>query len=363
MLLKHFYALIMAGGGGTRLWPLSRQIRPKQMLPLIEEEQTMFQMTVRRLPPLLPPERVFVITGQDQVDALRADVPEVPAENFIVEPFGRDSGPAAGLGILAIAERDPDAIVAVLSADHHIAQTERFRAVLHSAAELAQRNMIVTLGIPAYRPATDFGYIRRGEFLERLHGFDCFHAEQFTEKPDRERAMKFLKSGLYNWNSGMFILGAHDVLEEYRRQQPEMYDLLMQIRPLLGASDFTAQITPYWEKMPKLSIDYAIMEGATNIAVIPVDIGWSDVGTWGMLFDVLEGDENGNIIRGAGNGHILLDTVQTLVVSNRMVVTIGLEDLVVVDTDDVLLVCHRDHAQDVRKVVKQLRDQGKDSYL
>lgn len=360
--MQHFYALIMAGGGGTRLWPLSRQSRPKQMLALIDE-QTLFQATVRRLQPLLGPERVFVITGQDHVAALRESTPDVPPEHFIVEPFGRDSGPAAGLGTLAIAERDPDAVIAVLTSDHHIAQDERFRAALQTAAGLAKRNLIITLGITPSHPSTGFGYIRRGAFLERRHGFDCFQAANFTEKPDLAQAIEFLNSGLYSWNSGMFIWSARRVLAEYERQQPQMHALLAEMRPWLGTPDFTRQIAPLWEQMPKLSVDYAIMEGAPDVAVIPVDIGWSDVGSWNMLFDVLESDADGNIVRGEGTDHLQVDTAQTLIVSERMVVTIGVQDLVVVDTDDVLLVCHRDRAQDVRQIVNQLRAQGKDEYL
>ncbi len=359
----HFYALIMAGGGGTRLWPLSRKSRPKQMLPLIDGQQSMFQMTVQRLQPLLDPTRVFVITGQDQVEALQADVPDIPAENFIIEPFGRDSGPAAALGSMVIAARDPDAVVAILPADHFIARTERFRQVLKTAAELAAQRMAVTLGISPSRPATEFGYIKRGELLDVRNGFECYKADSFTEKPDLETAIRFLSSGLYSWNSGMFIWSVQHLIAEFERQQPVMYDLLAQIRPLINAPDFTRQLTPYWERMPKLSLDYAIMEGAPDVAVIPVDLGWSDVGSWDMLFDVLEGDANGNVTHGKHESHIQIDTTDTMIVSDRMVVTIGVKDLVIVDTEDAILVCHRDRAQDVREVVRQLREKGAHAYL
>lgn len=363
-LHNHYYALIMAGGGGTRLWPLSRKSHPKQMLPLIDDQQSMFQLTVRRLQPLLPPERIYVVTGPEMAPKLQADVPEIPLENYVIEPFGRNSGPAAALGTVVITERDPDAVIAALSADHHIANTERFREVLAAAAELAaSQTMIVTLGVSPSRPAIEFGYIKRGQPLGRVGGFDCYRADGFSEKPGIETALRFVSSGLYSWNSGMFIWTGRHIMEEFARQRPDIYNLIEQARQYLGSKDFTARLTPLWEQMPNISLDYAIMEKASAIAVIPVDIGWSDVGSWELLYEILAADRNGNVTRGQGKGHIQIDTANTLIISNRLVVTIGVEDLVVVDTDDVVLVCHRNRAQDVREVVQQLRDKGADAYL
>ena len=362
-LSEHYYALIMAGGGGTRLWPLSRQSRPKQMLRLVSDE-TMFQLSVRRLQPLLTPDHVFVITGQDQVATLHAQTPEVPLENFIVEPFGRDSGPAAALGNLVIHEHDPQAIVATLSSDHYIGDTACFREVLTAAAVLAEEDMFVTLGITASRPAIQFGYIRRGDLLGKRNGFECFKAVDFTEKPDEARATEFLASGLYSWNSGMFIWKAARVLAEFEKQQPAIYRLLDQICANIGAADFTERITPLWEQMPRISVDYAIMEHSPAIAVIPADIDWSDIGSWDMLLHLLEGDTAGNVVVGKAPELIQIDSANTLVAGDqRLIVTIGIDDLVVVDTDDVILVCHRDRAQDVREVVRRLREQHADRYL
>jgi len=362
-LSEHYYALIMAGGGGTRLWPLSRQARPKQMLRLVGDE-TMFQISVRRLQPLLAPDHVYIITGQDQVADLHAQTPEVPLENFIVEPFGRDSGPAAGLGNLVIYERDPEAIVATLSSDHYIGHPDRFREVLIAAADLAREDMFVTLGITASRPAIQFGYIRRGESLGKRNGFEGFKAVDFTEKPDLEHATRFVESGLYSWNSGMFIWKAARVLAEFERQQPAIYRLLNQIRAHLGAANFTAAITPHWERMPRISVDYAIMEHSPTIAVIPADIDWSDIGSWDMLMHLLDCDTAGNVVVGDVPELIQIDSAHTLVAGDRrLIVTIGVDDLVVVDTDDVVLVCHRDRSQEVREVVRRLREQNADRYL
>ena len=358
--MDNLYALIMAGGGGTRLWPLSRQARPKQMLPLVEE-RTMFQVSVERLAPLLPPERVLIVTGRDQVDELRRSVPQVPAENFIVEPFMRNNGPAVGLATVHIQRRFPEAVVAVLTADHHIADKARFRRVLVAAGELAMQDYIVTLGIYPSFPAIGYGYIRHGEPLSLIDSFQTYRAAGFTEKPDLPTAVRFLDEGLYSWNSGMFIYKASRILDEYARQQPKMYQLLQDIANAVGHDDYQDVLDRAWPEMPKLSVDYAIMEGAEDMAVIPVDMGWSDIGSWATLFEVLDGDQNGNVLR--GKGHITIDTTDSLIFSPRRVVTIGLEDIVIVDTDDVLLVSRRERAHEVRSVVEQLRATGDEDLL
>lgn len=354
--MSKLYVLIMAGGGGTRLWPLSRQDRPKQALPLTEE-RTMFQVTVERLNGLVPPERMFVVTGRDMADMLRDSTPQIPSENFILEPSGRDSGPAAGLGLFHIAKYDPTAIVAILSADHHIAEEAKFRDALHCAAQYAEQDFIVTLGIEPTYPATSFGYVKRGEELgfEKFPSGAEFHinrAEGFTEKPDAATAAVFLTSGKYCWNAGMFILKVQQGMKEFARQQPDMYAILKRV------TDYPDELERQWVGMKKLSIDYAIMEGATQIAVIPVTIGWSDVGTWSTLFEVLSQDEHGNATRSSSDGHIRIDTTRTLIVSDRLVVTIGIEDLVIVDSEDAILVCRRDRAQDVKDVVRQLKERS-----
>jgi mannose-1-phosphate guanylyltransferase len=360
--MDHLYALIMAGGGGTRLWPLSRKTRPKQMLPLVEE-RTMFEISVERLQPLFPPEHIFVVAGRDHANNLRTLTPELPAENFIGEPFGQDTGPAAGLGIVHIRHRDPEAVIAIVTADQHIANKEKFRRVLAVSAELAHQGHIVTLGISPSFPSTGFGYIKRGEPLAEIDNFQAYHAAGFTEKPDPDTAIHFMATGLYSWNSGMFIFKADQMLAEFERQQPAMYAILEEIALTIGHDDYATTLDRLWPNIKKLSIDYAVMEDAKNVVVIPTDIGWSDVGSWATLLEVLDGDLNGNVARGKGRGHVKIDTKETLIVSDRMVVTIGIEDIVIVDTDDVLLVCHRDRSQDVRQVVSQLKQSGADIYL
>jgi mannose-1-phosphate guanylyltransferase len=362
-MTQHYYALILAGGGGTRLWPMSRKDTPKQMLPLITEA-SLFQTSVERLEPLFKPENIFVVTGQNYVDSLRESTPHVPAQNFIVEPFGRDNAAATALGLATIEKHDPEAVVAILTADHHIAREDTFRDVLEGAYEIAQQGSIVTLGISPSFPATGFGYIQQGRRLGTAKGFIYHEATRFTEKPDIVRATQFLASRQYSWNSGMFIWHVKTALAEFERQQPKIFSLMRDIQDAIGTPDYGPCLVDAWNQMPKKSIDYAIMEGAKNMTVVPIDIGWSDVGSWASLFDVLPQDGFGNCSKGrSSENRVILDTRDTLVVSDRLTVTIGVENLVVVETEDVLLICHKDRTQDIKKIVDYLREQGNDAYL
>lgn len=362
-MTDNYYALILAGGGGTRLWPLSRRDRPKQLLQLIDD-RSMFQLSVDRLAPLFPPERIYIVTGAGYVEPMREQTPQIPAGNFIVEPSGRDSAPAAALGAAVIHQRDPQAVIAQLAVDHHIGKPQTFLDLLRTAGEMAGRGYIVTLGIAPSYPATGFGYIRQGEAIAAVNGFTCYHTRGFTEKPDEATAQGFIASGEYSWNSGMFIWTAARAMAEFQSQQPAMYDLLTRIAASVDTSRFDDQLREIWPQMPKISIDYAVMENAAKMAVIPADVAWNDVGSWEALFEVHPADESGNLSRGAGDDRrVLVDTQNTLAVSGRMVVTIGVEDLIIVDTDDVLLVCHRERSQEIREIVNRLRDTGRDEYL
>lgn len=360
--MENYYALIMAGGGGTRLWPMSRNETPKQFLPLVEEH-SMFRTSVDRLGPLFPPERIYIIAARKYIDILRTEAPHIPEENFIAEPSGRDTTPAISLAVAIIHKRDPHAIVAVLTSDHHIARKSTFLDVLAAAYTLADRDHIVTLGISPSYPATGFGYIRQGELLDTIDGFQCFNSQGFTEKPNLITATGFVASGEYSWNSGMFIWKTARAIEEIARQQPEIYDLLLQFQAVADTPLFEDVLDTVWPQMPRISVDFAIMEGARKLAVIPVDIGWSDVGSWRSLFDVLAQDKFGNCFKGKMPERVILDTNNTMVYSDRLTVTIGIADLIVVDTEDVLLICHRDRSQDVREVVEYLRAQNREEYL
>lgn len=351
--MEHYYALIMAGGGGTRLWPMSRQDTPKQLLPLVEDT-SMFKTSVDRLAPLFTPDRIYVVTGRKFVESLRTNAPEIPAENFIVEPYGKNTAPAAALGVAVIQKRDPEATVAILTADHHIAKKDKFREVLTAAYQLAQKGYIATLGISPSYPATGFGYIEQGGELESIDGYPAYTTTGFTEKPNIVTATSFLASGNYTWNSGMFIWKAEQAMYEFKRQQPDMYESFVELSDLIDTNEFEARLVEVWETLKDISIDYAVMEGAEKMAVFPVDIGWNDVGSWVSMFDVLKLDKFGNAIKSRQPERVLLDTRNSLVYSDKLVVTIGIEDIIVIETPDALMICHRERTQDVKEVVNHL---------
>jgi mannose-1-phosphate guanylyltransferase len=358
--MSSYYALIMAGGGGTRLWPLSRRARPKQALTLVGE-RTMFEHAVDRIASLFQPEEIFVVTGEEHLESLLLQAPELPRANFLLEPVGQGTAPAIGLGAVHLRRRDPQAVMVVLTADHFIRDVERFRRVLTAAAQVAEKGHLVTLGITPSFPSTGFGYIQQGEQLYEVDGFAVFRALRFTEKPSPETAFQMVESGLYTWNSGMFIWRVDRIMEEFARQMPDLYDVLMQIDAVLGTPAYEPTLRRLWPELSPQSIDYGVMEGARDVVVIPVDIGWSDVGNWSSMREILPADADGNVVVGE---HVGLETRNTIVFGGRrLIATIGLEDMIIVDTDDALLICPVDREQDVREMVRQLREMGRKEVL
>ena len=355
-----FYPVIMAGGTGTRLWPLSRRQFPKQALN-IDGQQTLIQHAVNRLKPEFPPDQVFIVTREEHVAPLSAQVPDIPMENFIVEPEGRGTAPAIGLAAVTLQRREPDSVMAVLTADHLIKKARKFRQILLAAEHIAREGYLVTLGIKPSFPSTGFGYIEQGDALSRVASYDVFQAKRFVEKPDSETARQMYDSGQYSWNSGMFIWQVKQILAEFRRQMPDFYEKLRRVDQTVGSDNHEETLNQVWPTIAKETIDYGVMEGAGQVAVIPVDIGWSDVGSWASVYEVLSADEDGNRVIGQ---HVGLDTKDTLVVGNkRLIATIGLEGLVIIDTDDALLVCTREREQDVRAMVDLLEEVGEENLL
>lgn len=354
------YAVIMAGGSGTRLWPLSRRSRPKQALRLIGG-RTMFQHAVDRLAPLFAPEQIFVVTSAAIAEVLRPQAPELPAENFILEPSGRNSAPAAGLAALHLLRRDGDAVMVMLTADHYISDTAQFRAALAAAGEVAADGTIVTLGIQPTSAATGFGYIQLGRAQTIVNGFRVYASGGFVEKPDRATAERFVEEGRHVWNSGMFIWRADRLMQELASQLPELHGALMRIGEALGTPSAEEVLTREWSTVPNISIDYGIMEHAANVCVIPVEIGWSDIGSWAALAESLPADDGGNVIQAEA---VTLDTEGCFLWSEgRLIATIGLRDLVIVDTPDALLICPMHRAQEVRELVDRLKLEGKERFL
>jgi mannose-1-phosphate guanylyltransferase len=357
---RHLYALIMAGGSGTRLWPLSRSNRPKQLLNLVGG-RTMLQQAYDRLLALVPPENILVATNREYAGEVRDQLPELPADNILGEPEGRGTASAIGLGGTLIAERDPGAIMIVVTADHVIARVGAFQAALRAATLVARGGYLVTLGIQPTFPSTGLGYIERADRLDAAEGLTAYRVARFVEKPDRERAEAFLEAGAYSWNSGMFIWPVELILDAFRRFMPDLSAGLEEIYRAVGTAGFTATVDRVWPTLPKQTIDYGVMEKADRVAVIPVDIGWSDVGSWPSVYDELAHDLDGN----AAVGRVVsIDTRGSLLYApERLVAAIGLEDMIVVATDDVVLICPMSRAQEVRDLVAKLKEQGEGRYL
>ncbi len=346
-----YYAVIMAGGSGTRLWPLSRRDYPKQALKLVGEK-TMFQYALERIRSIFSLKRILVVTLVKHASILMEQVPELRIENFILEPEGRGTAPAIGLAAIHIADQDPDACMVILTADHFITKTQRFCEVL-TAAEKVADGRLVTLGIQPSSPSTGLGYIHQGALAGEENGFPFYTVERFTEKPDPATAWKMIESGEYSWNSGMFVWQVSRILNEFQRQMPDFHAQLMEVRGALGTPDYLPTIERVWPQVRKQTIDYGVMEGARSVVVIPVDIGWTDIGSWGSLFDLLPADADGNVIVGS---HIGIDAKNTLIFGDkRLVAVMGVHDLVIVDTQDVMMVCSREREQDVKALVEYLK--------
>lgn len=354
----------MAGGGGTRLWPVSRRNRPKQIIPLISHE-SLFQTTVRRLEGIFPPERIFVVTVAEQADELRKQTPELPAENFLLEPAPRGTASVVGLAAAVLHQRDPQALMAILPSDHYIRERDLFGYILQVAAEVAARDYLVTLGIAPTFPATGYGYIQRGQPLPENFSYPAYSVLRFKEKPDEATARAMLVSGDHSWNSGMFIWKTERILAEFARQMPDLKSTLDRIAAAWDTPARGTALAENWFGLKNETIDYGIMENAEKVAVLPAaGLDWSDIGSWDALFDVILPDSNGNVIV---SGKLLpVDTHNSLVYGNgdgRLFVTIGLDNIILVDTGDVLMVCHKDRAQEVRRVVEQLKNEGRNQYI
>jgi mannose-1-phosphate guanylyltransferase len=363
-MFDHTYAVIMAGGGGTRLWPVSRQSRPKQMIRLLGDK-TLFQNTVERLEGLFPPERIYVVTVAEQAIQLQAQSPEIPVENYLLEPAPRGTASVIGFAATVLQQRDPQAVMVALTSDHYIRNRDLFHHLIRVAVDVAHGDYLVTLGISPTFPATGYGYIQSGDALPEKFAYPVYRVRRFKEKPDDATAREMLRSGDHSWNSGMFVWKTARILEEFEHQMPGLKSALDKIGSARGTPAQEDVMQSIWPGLIIQTIDYGVMEKAERVAVLPAGgLGWSDVGSWDSLFEVLIPDSDGNIV--FSGQHIPVETHDSLVYGNggaRLVVTIGVDDLVIVDTGDVLLVCHKSQTQKVRQVVGKLKDTGQDTYL
>ncbi|NOX63730.1 MAG: mannose-1-phosphate guanylyltransferase [Chloroflexi bacterium] len=361
-LIDHLYPVILAGGVGSRLWPRSRKRMPKQFLDLTGNERSMLQEAFDRMAPLVPRDHIYVITNTEYVDTVRKQLPEIPAQNVVGEPAARGSAAAIGLGAIHLQRRDPNAVMAVLTADHLIRKPEMLRRALVGASELAQQGELITLGIRPTYPETGYGYIEMGDELGAFNGLIAHRVKRFREKPDRATAEAFLAAGNFVWNSGMFVWRIDAIMAEFERQMPALFTALRGLAPSLMSAGEQAAFERFWMPLEgNVTIDYGVMEGARSVATFPVDLGWDDIGSWAALLEVLPKDRDGNV---AHAQHLHHDSSNVLVFSrDRLIATIGLKDMIVVDAGDAILVMPADRAQDVKKLIEELRANGLERYL
>lgn len=354
--MSEVHAVIIAGGAGTRFWPASRVKRPKQLLSLAGAgDESLLAATVRRVRALCPPERVWVATGRHLLDATRAELPELSASTFLAEPVARNTAPCIGWAAATIARRDPDAIVMVLPADQHVADEPAFVRVLERAVGAARAGAITTIGLKPTRPETGYGYVECGEpIAEGVRG-----VARFVEKPDRARAEAYVASGRHLWNGGMFFFRASAMLDAIRAHLPELAAGLARLDEAAARGDEAAELDRTFGTLPSISIDHGVMEKVAGLAVVEGDFGWSDVGSWESAWELAQKDDAGNA---APPGAVLVDAKRNLVRdlrkpggADRVVALVGVDDLVVVETDDALLVMPRERAQDVKAVVDALK--------
>ena len=341
-------ALVMAGGKGTRFWPLSTEEKPKQFLNLIGEE-TMIQMTVNRIKPIIPIERIFVCTGEMYVDLVKEQLPELPERNIIVEPEGRNTAPCIALSAMVIDRYYKNSNMVVLPSDHLIKDEEEFRNIVNSADEFVNNNenAIITLGMKPSRAETGYGYIKFGEEKNSLNSHEVIKVDAFIEKPDKKTAEEYLADGSYLWNGGMFIWSAKNILEQIRKYSPDTYNALQDIEEI-DERWLKYLIKAQYSETEAISIDYAVMEKSEDIYVIPSDFGWDDVGSWEALDRYREKDELGNIL--VGHSKAVKANNNLVISSNNKVVIEGVSDIYVIENDGKILVGNKSNVANIRKL-------------
>jgi mannose-1-phosphate guanylyltransferase len=370
------YSVIPAGGSGTRLWPLSRASAPKLLHALTGSSASMLQATAARLRPLSDPDRIYVVTGAAHAAAVARQLPDLPEANLLVEPSPRDSCAAIGLAAALIARRDPDAVMGAFAADHLIRNEPAFAAAIGDAVAAARQGRLMTVGVKPTHPETGYGYLQCGP---ATGPGEVREVARFKEKPTPDVARRYVASGEYLWNAGMFVWGVGTFLAELARQQPAMHATLLRIAEAWGTEERDAVVGELWPRLPRISVDHAVMEGAGDaglVSTVPGDFGWTDVGDFDTLGRVLAAPDGSDAPDGDGHGNVVVlepkdapvllrDSERCVVIgqSGRLIVTLGANDLVIVDTPDALLVSDRRRAQDIKSIVDELKRRGDDRYL
>jgi mannose-1-phosphate guanylyltransferase len=358
--------VIRAGGVGSRLWPLSRTTAPKQFHALVSD-RTMLQEAVDRVVEIVTPDALYISTNVSAASLVVEQCPEVHAENIIVEPARRDTAAAIGLESIMIRKKHPQAIVASLGSDHRVRNVSEFQAVLRTAVEFVTEHpeTIVPIGVQPTQPDSGYGYIQCGPVIEERSGRPLWQVTRFTEKPALEQARSFVQAGNYLWNANMFVWNVSTILDLYKEHLPEMYDQLLVIEAALGTPKQDEVIARVYPQLEQIAIDYAIIEKATSIAAIAANIGWNDIGDWARLKDELADQEADNVAIG-GTQFVARSTTNTLVNStrkNKIIATIGVKNLVIIDTEDALLICDKYHSAEVKKIVEELEQQQRTDVL
>lgn len=352
------YAVIMAGGIGSRFWPRSREKKPKQLLKIFGEK-TMIQETIERLDGLIANERIFIVTNKMQKAEIKNQLPDIPSENIIDEPFGKNTAACIGLASILVEKMSKDAVTIILPADHVIANVKEFQETIKCAAQYADKSKgLVTIGINPTRPETGYGYI---QIDDKKVEDNVYQVMTFAEKPNYATAVRFLKAGDFMWNSGMFIWRVDSILREMKQHMPELYAGLEEIKASLGTADFDRVLSAVYGQLKSISIDYGIMEKTKNVYLVKGNFPWSDVGSWAEVYNLSDKDDDGNVIVGDIFTQHTSDSY--LYSPKKFAAVVGVDNIIVINTSDTLLVCHKEKAQDVKSIIDYLKMKKLTEYL
>lgn len=352
-------ALIMAGGKGERFWPRSRVNLPKQFLSLTDDGKTMIQLTVERISPLVDIKDVYIATNENYRELVKQQLPNLPEENILCEPIGRNTAPCIGLGAVHVAKKDEDAIMIVLPSDHLIKSNDIFKETFANACDIAEQGPnLVTVGITPNYPETGYGYIK---YTKDNKLGESYAVEKFVEKPDLETAKEYLEDGTYLWNSGMFVWKTSTILDCFKEFMSSTYEGLLKIKDSIGTEEYQKVLETEFPNLESQSVDYGIMEKASNIYTLAGNFGWDDVGSWLAVGRIKENDSQGNVV----NGNVVTVNTKDCVIegSDKLIATVGLRDIIVVDTKDAILISTKENAGEIKKVLASLRESGKTQYL